>query len=172
MRNFQQIFTPEIVKRIMPIFAFFIADRASKSAVMSFLDGLPQKFYEVAPFLNFIEVRNYGVSFGLLKADNTFELAGLLLLTSGIFCFLVYRMFVAERPLEGYAYAAVIGGAAGNIYDRFFFGAVYDFIDMHLYGIHFWTFNIADTAVTLGAIGLLWDGVFGANASENQKNRV
>ena len=71
------------------------------------------------------------------------------------------RRAAEQLRLQGAALGLVIGGALGNIYDRVRFGAVADFIDAHWGGIHFWTFNGADSAISLGVVLLLWDSLAG-----------
>jgi signal peptidase II len=61
--------------------------------------------------------------------------------------------------LAGIALGAIVGGALGNGYDRFIYGAVVDFLDFHLAGYHFYVFNIADSAITLGVALLLFDSL-------------
>ena len=63
----------------------------------------------------------------------------------------------------------VIGGAIGNLVDRIRFGAVADFLDFHAFGWHFWTFNIADSAIVCGIGLLLLDGLFLAPETAKQK---
>ncbi len=163
---------PDIYKRFAMIFTLAAFDRFSKYLVYEFLSQIPGKRYFLTPFLNFSEVWNRGVSFGLLSADTTYGVIGLLLMTSGIVFFLLYKTVTVTDKIEGYAYALIISGALGNIYDRFFYGAVYDFIDFHLFGYHFWTFNIADAAISIGAVLLIFHGLFMSDPASNfQKDK-
>jgi signal peptidase II len=59
------------------------------------------------------------------------------------------------------ALGLVIGGAVGNVIDRIRQGAVFDFIDLHALGVHFWAFNIADSGISIGVALLLMDSLFG-----------
>jgi signal peptidase II len=70
-------------------------------------------------------------------------------------------MWRSGSRIRGGALGLVIGGAMGNIYDRVRFGAVADFIDVHLGNVHFWTFNGADSAISLGVLLLIWDSFAG-----------
>jgi signal peptidase II len=56
----------------------------------------------------------------------------------------------------------VLAGAVGNVNDRIFIGAVVDFVDVHAWGYHWPAFNVADSAITCGAVLLVWDAVFPA----------
>lgn len=68
---------------------------------------------------------------------------------------------LGERPAASLAAAAVLAGAAGNLIDRFHYGYVVDFIDAHWGPWHWYVFNVADAAITVGALGLIvatgWD---------------
>ena len=79
------------------------------------------------------------------------------------FClFLLVWMFTAEKPSRFFlaALPLIMGGAIGNALDRVKNARVTDFLDFHLVGWHFWTFNIADLAITIGVICLLIDWIF------------
>jgi signal peptidase II len=101
-------------------------------------------------------VRNYGVSFGLLKAGSDtarWLLVALSLAISGLF---LNWLRQAPRTSTALALGAVIGGAIGNMIDRIKFGYVVDFLDFN--DVLFpWVFNVADAAITVGAIGLVLD---------------
>jgi signal peptidase II len=104
-------------------------------------------------------VWNRGVSFGLLRANEDLARWGLVALSfliSGVF---FWWLRGADRRLTAAALGLVIGGALGNVVDRIRFGAVADFLDFH--GLWFpWVFNVADAAITVGAILLAVDMVF------------
>ena len=63
----------------------------------------------------------------------------------------------AGQRLFGFAMACILGGAVGNVIDRVLYGYVVDFLDFHWAGMHFPAFNVADSAITVGAMGLLLD---------------
>ncbi|MDP2697270.1 signal peptidase II [Thalassospira sp.] len=139
----------------------FLADQWTKQMA---IDGLsnPTRLIEVTPFLNFLLAWNSGVSFGLFQ-DNApwVMIAVTAAITIG---FLIWMWRTRDRVL-GIALALVVGGAVGNLVDRLRHGAVTDFIDMHAYGYHWPVFNLADAAITIGAVLLLIDSVFGGKKS-------
>jgi len=99
-------------------------------------------------------VCNFGISWGLLQGDSAFKRWGL---TAFAFAMCVVLLFVFRSSRDNLTRASlglVIGGAIGNGIDRFLFGAVTDFIDFGDIGFH-WVFNIADSAITVGVIGLI-----------------
>lgn len=110
---------------------------------------------EVLPFYNLVMVWNTGVSFGMLNSGPD----SMPLILSGIslviaFGFLLWMLHTRDR-ITGLLLALVIGGAFGNIIDRMRFGAVIDFMDFHVAGYHWPAFNLADSCIVVGVIGLL-----------------
>ena len=65
----------------------------------------------------------------------------------------------------------VIGGAVGNAYDRVVYGAVADFVSLHAFGFYWYVFNVADVAIVVGVVLLIWDAVFGPEAREERARR-
>jgi signal peptidase II len=121
--------------------------------------GYGCRFIEVSPFFDLQMVWNRGVSFGLLRADADLARWGLVVMSlviSGVF---LWWLKGAERRLTATSLGLVIGGAIGNVIDRIRFGAVADFLDFN--GLWFpWVFNVADAAITVGAILLAADMLF------------
>ncbi|MBK3733718.1 signal peptidase II [Azospirillum brasilense] len=114
----------------------------------------PPRVIEAAPFLNFVLGFNTGVSFGLLENDNPYGpwlLSGAALLVVAV---LVVWAARSDSRAEAASFGAIAGGAIGNIVDRLRQGAVTDFIDVHAFGWHWPTFNVADIGIT-GGVGLL-----------------
>ena len=130
------------------------ADQASKLWVLAAQSGLP---VEIAPFFNIVLVWNRGVSFGMFGSAGPLVLAAL---AGAVALVLVVWMLRSPRRFEALALGAVAGGAAGNILDRLTRGAVVDFLDFHIAGWHWYAFNLADSAITVGIALLLFDAVF------------
>ena len=114
----------------------------------------------VTSFLNLTYVQNTGVSFGLLKDLNALHPHFLSFLTLFIaFGFYLWCQKARTFALR-YGLVLIVGGALGNILDRFCRLGVVDFIDFHLKSWNFPAFNIADIAITSGALLLLYDTFF------------
>lgn len=149
-----------MIKRIL--YALFIIvlvivlDQASKAWILYDLMN-PPRVIPVLPFLDLILTWNQGVGFGLLKAGTLMGRLGLIGLALIITFGLGYYLVKTTDRLSLISLSMIIGGAIGNIIDRLNFGAVIDFIYVHLYifGYHFPAFNVADSAITLG-VGLLF----------------
>jgi signal peptidase II len=77
----------------------------------------------------------------------------------------------AQQKLEGLALALILGGALGNLYDRMTLGYVVDFLDFHWSGMHFPAFNIADSAISIGAVLILVEGFFKRPASKSGRKK-
>jgi signal peptidase II len=133
-----------------------VLDQASKVALIALLRAYPEGIV-LAPFFNLVQVWNRGVSFGMLGGEwlgdnQRWLLAGLAVAVSVVLGWWLRR---ADSRLDRLALGLVIGGAIGNAIDRVAYGAVADFFDFHLGGWHWPAFNIADAAITVGALCLL-----------------
>jgi signal peptidase II len=132
-----------------------LADQLSKLATLALLEDA----VAVTPFLNLVVVWNRGVSFGMFASAGALMpwlLSGLALAVVVALGFWLRRV---EHPLAGAALGLIIGGALGNVIDRVRFGAVVDFLDFHALGYHWPAFNVADSAICVGAALLLVDGL-------------
>ena len=132
--------------------AVVAADQWSKWLVE---ENLPQlSSVSVIPgFLDLTHVRNTGVAFGLFAARG--NLWGTLALTAlGLFAMAIIGLYFHRTPrherLLLVSLALILGGALGNLIDRLFSGGVTDFIDFYYRSYHFHTFNLADSAITIG----------------------
>ncbi|MEM9059551.1 MAG: signal peptidase II [Pseudomonadota bacterium] len=148
-----------VVRLILPIaLAIFALDRISKIWIVDMLD-LPtrQAIDVVPPFLNFRMAWNTGINFGIGGGGpegTKWILIGLSVVISAALLWWVARR--GDRIL-GWGAGAVIGGALGNAWDRFQWGAVADFLNMSCCGINNpFSFNVADIAIFAGAIWIAW----------------
>jgi signal peptidase II len=135
-------------------------DQASKLWLLYGLGMEDHEKIQVAPFLDLELLWNPGISFSLFQqgtATGRWILLGLTLAATALLGAWLWR--VASK-LAGLALGAIVGGALGNGYDRFAHNAVVDFLDFHAFGHHWYVFNLADTAITLGVALLLYDSLF------------
>lgn len=112
----------------------------------------------VTPFFNLVRVHNTGAAFSFLASASGWQrwfFTGL----GGIAAVLIVWMLRSHpgQKLFGFALSLILGGAIGNVIDRLMYGYVVDFLDVHWAGWHFPAFNLADSAITLGAGCLLLD---------------
>ncbi len=135
----------------------FIADQLVKRWVVADL-GLRQRGDQVvvAPFFNLTRENNYGVSLGMFAADSMEMRWALVALTGGIALFVLVWMMREKAMADIMALALILGGAVGNIRDRFYHGFVIDYADLHFGNFRpFLIFNVADAAITIGVLIIL-----------------
>jgi signal peptidase II len=113
------------------------------------------------PFLNLTLVYNTGAAFGFLSGasgwQNVFFIV-VAIVASAIVVVMLRKLGTRDTQLA-VALTLVLGGAIGNLIDRLVYGYVIDYIDFYIGSWHFWTFNVADSAITVGAILLVLDSV-------------
>jgi signal peptidase II len=144
--------------------AVLAADQASKWWILDIL-RLPEignlPVIALGPAgIDLTMVWNRGVTFGLLAGDTLWHQLALALLAALIAAFLLRWMAWAETRPVAIALGAIIGGAIGNMIDRFRFGAVVDFVDAYAGNWHWYVFNLADAAIVLGVVALVADALF------------
>src|SRR3990167_278351 len=133
----------------------FLIDRVSKYYVSHFfLFGEP---HTLIPYLNIMLVFNKGTAFSLLNQGKAWEFWFLTLIALVVSAMVLVWLFCLPRQAywRACALSLILGGALGNIWDRISLGYVIDFIDVHFKSYHFATFNIADAAITIGAMLLV-----------------
>lgn len=130
-----------------------VADQVSKLWILDLFAGRPAAI-EVAPFFNLVLTWNRGMSFGLFNSDSALNAVVFTAVAAIIVTGLVIWLRRVEQTLLALAIGMVIGGAIGNVIDRLSRGAVVDFLDFHLAGWHFYVFNLADAAISVG-VGLM-----------------
>jgi len=136
----------------------FLLDQASKWWVL--LDIMnPPRTIEVLPFFNLVLVWNRGVSFGMFPAGSLVGQWMLIGLAAAICVALLFWLRGATNRLTVGAIGLIIGGAVGNVLDRLVHGAVVDFLDVHAAGYHWPAFNVADSAICVGAGLLILDSL-------------
>lgn len=136
-----------------------VADLLTKQWALARLSD--QGFIEVTGFFNLVLVWNRGVSFGMFQAGSDggrWLLVGVALVVSVVLVFWLWR---ERRSLPRLAIWLILAGALGNVVDRVRYGAVVDFLDFHAFGYHWPAFNVADSAIVIGAIVLVGDSLLG-----------
>lgn len=138
-----------------------VLDQASKWVIVDRVMD-PPRFIEVTPFFNLVLVWNRGVSFGMLNSGSPYLAWGLSAVAILIVLGLLFWLYRVRHRLVAVAIGLIMGGAVGNVIDRIFREqrAVADFLDFHALGYHFPAFNLADSAITVGVMVLLYDALF------------
>lgn len=160
------ILTPAMRQTVLIVCAIFVADQATKHAVLYGLDFMSYaegtKRIEVLPFFDLVLVWNRGISYGLMQAGSDLERWLLVVVSVGLTAALAWWRTQVSEPRLALAIAIIIGGALGNLVDRVVYGAVADFVLLHAFGYNWYVFNVADTAIVLGVALMAWDVIFGA----------
>jgi len=137
-----------------------VADQILKVWIMGLL-GPGQRIIDLAPFAKLVTVWNRGVSFGLFnQPDGGLPSWVFISVAGAISLGLLVWLARAESRLVAVALATILGGAIGNVIDRFRYGAVFDFMVLHAGQWSWPAFNLADAAICVGAGILIWDGLF------------
>ena len=137
--------------------ALALADRATKEMVLgAFRAGEAR---EVTGFFNLVLTFNRGAAFSLLADAPGWQrelFVAIAVVATVVIVWLLARQ--GNDKLFSLALALILGGALGNLWDRIALGHVIDFLDFHAAGHHWPAFNLADSAITVGAALLIWDG--------------
>lgn len=143
----------------------FALDQLSKTWVTSVLDLRARGVVELLPVFNLTWVENTGVSMGLFRAEG--DLGRWLLVGVTLAIAVAVAVWIAREAsrLDNAALGLVLGGALGNIVDRVRYGYVVDFFHVFWRDHHFYVFNVADAAITVGVILLLLRALFAAQPS-------
>jgi len=123
------------------------------------INPYPNMQIEVSPIVDLALVCNQGISWGLLQGDSSVKRWALTIFAFAMCIALFYVLAKAKDNLTRLSLGLVIGGAIGNGIDRALFGAVTDFINFSDIGFR-WVFNVADSAITVGVVGLLLASFF------------
>mgnify|MGYP001263058101 CR=1 FL=1 len=148
-----KIFSKEIIISLIIIISAFVSDRISKIIVIKQQVNNNGSFF-VNDYVNLDLVWNTGIGFGLFSQNANIYYHGISFL---IFFVIVFLSYLISRSDFGdkVLLSLILGGALGNFYDRLFYFAVPDFIDIHVNDYHWFTFNIADIFITIGIILLI-----------------
>ena len=137
------------------ILILFSVDRISKILILkNFLNNSLSEIY-FNSFLNFSLVWNSGIGFGILQIEPNIFYSTISIIITIINLILIYWMLTSPNYLESIFISIILGGSLGNLFDRYYYSSVPDFIDLHYESFHWFTFNIADIFITIGIIGLI-----------------
>ena len=142
------------MKKIIIILGIFFFDRITKIYLLNLqANGTRIDFY-IYPFLNFYLIWNTGIGFGLASMETNIYYHILTLIIVIVNIGLIYFL-MKSKSIYTYLIAMIIGGSLGNLFDRIYYYAVPDFLDLHLGNYHWFIFNVADIFITVGIIGLI-----------------
>ena len=143
-----------IALAILAAVGVVVADQVSKWVIVAIVMQ-PPRVIEVTPFFNIVLGFNRGISFGILRETLAAFPETLSIGKLGIVALLAWFLARSDDPWERMAFGLMIGGALGNIIDRLRLGGVVDFLDVHAFGWHWPSFNVADMALTTAAMTMV-----------------
>ncbi len=154
----------KIIGLLLALTTLFL-DQASKFIMVKYFANIQ---IEVTSFFNLFLVYNKGISFGLFNnisySNNIFSFLSII-----IVCFLLTWLKRSEDKHEIIGLSLIVGGAIGNIIDRFIYPGVVDFLEFHWNDLYWPSFNIADSAICLGVCILI---IFSINCEYKNNNKL
>ena len=145
----------KIIIYIGLIFSVLAFDRISKIIILNILDDVGRVDIYINSFFSLFLVWNKGIGFGLFSFDENYIYNGISLFILIINLIIIYLIYNEKAP-KTYFLAIILGGSLGNLFDRYYYSAVPDFIDLNYKGYHWFIFNVADIFITLGIICLIF----------------
>jgi len=152
--------------------AVLLADQLSKEVVRARVHDF-DIIVVIPGCLNIIRSANSGIAFGILSDSSSGWTKAILIVVGAAVMGIIGRLLWKTAGTAGQgkltaALSLVLGGAAGNLLDRIVHGEVTDFIDFYVGSFHWYTFNVADAAITIAAALLLWDILIPGHASQRE----
>jgi len=144
----------KFIYSLLIIIVIFFLDRFSKIYILSILEISGSVDIFLTKYLNIYLIWNDGIAFGLLSFDqSSIYNATTVLIT--VITIVVLVLIIKTKDIRFYFYSFVFGGAIGNLFDRLYYSAVPDFIDLHINNYHWFIFNVADIFITIGVLCLI-----------------
>ena len=136
------------------IFLIFVSDRISKIYVIYLDNKLLGSEIFSSNFLNINLIWNEGIAFGLFSFNDKI-FYNILTIIIIIIILIIFFMIIKSDGFKKYSFLMILGGALGNVFDRLYYKAVPDFIDLHVGDFHWFIFNFADVFISLGVFFMI-----------------
>ena len=157
----------KIVLNFIIIFIIFLIDRLTKNHILKIAELKNAVDIYITEYLNFYLIWNKGIAFGLFSFSNAF-IYNLITSIIVVINIVLLVMIIKNEGFKKNSLLLVLGGSLGNLFDRIYYSAVPDFIDLHINNLHWFIFNVADIFITMGIILLIVDEIF----LDNNKNHA
>ena len=144
----------KIIIGIFLFFFVFILERISKILILNIAEHTTEVDIYINSFLSLYLVWNKGIGFGLLSFSEEAIYNSITFLIILINLAIIYLIYI-EKGKKIYFFIMLLGGSFGNLFDRIYYNAVPDFIDLNYKGFHWFIFNVADIFITVGIICLI-----------------
>ena len=165
MRNLS---VKKIIVYFLILVTIFFLDRVSKLYILNIFEKENVVDIYVNNFLNIILVWNSGIGFGLLSFDSSviYNFVTMLIVLINI---VILYLALQSNNLKGYLFVIILGGSLGNLFDRIYYSAVPDFIDLNYNNFHWFVFNVADIFITVGIVCLILVELFFNKHEQNDQ---
>ena len=150
-----KFFSKKIILYFVTVFFIFLADRISKLYILSILENFGNVNININSYINFVLVWNSGIAFGLLSFDQS-EIYNLITIFIIFINLLIVYLIIKLKDIRAYFFLIILGGSLGNLFDRIYYSAVLDFIDISFKNFHWFIFNVADIFISIGIICLIF----------------
>ena len=154
-----KLFLKKKILYFLIVLIIFSADRMSKIYILSILENLGTVNININSYINFILVWNSGIGFGLLSFDQS-QIYNLITALIVFINFIIVYLIIKLKDIRVFFFLIILGGSLGNLFDRIYYKAVPDFIDLHYNDFHWFIFNVADIFITVGVICLIFAELF------------
>ena len=158
----------KFIHSLLIITVIFFLDRFSKNYILSILEVNGSVDIFLTKYLNIYLIWNEGIAFGLLSFDQS-SIYSMITMLITIITIVVLVLIIKTNDIRFYFYSFVFGGAVGNLFDRLYYSAVPDFIDLHINNYHWFIFNVADIFITVGVMCLILVELIFNKSLENEK---
>ena len=152
--NFKKILINFII-----VLTIFLVDRLSKIYILKIAELESEVNIYISQYLNFYLIWNKGIAFGLFSFNESL-IYNMITFTIAVITIVILIMIIKSKNFKKYSLLLVFGGSLGNLFDRFYYSAVPDFIDFHVNNFHWFIFNAADIFITIGVLCLIFDEIF------------
>ena len=155
------------ISNFIIVLVIFLTDRLSKIYILRIAELENTVDIYVTQYLNFYLIWNKGIAFGLFSFNESFiyNVITFIIVTLTI---VILVMITKNKGFKKNSLLLVFGGSLGNLFDRVYYSAVPDFIDLHINNFHWFIFNIADIFITLGIICLIYVEIFFKNGKNEE----
>ena len=145
----------KVITSLLIVLTIFIIDRFSKIYILNIAEEVGQVDININSFLNFYLIWNTGIGFGLFSFDQSLIYNFITIIIVIINLIIIYLIYKSE-DIRQYFLIILLGGSLGNLFDRLYFSAVPDFIDLNFRGYHCFIFNVSDIFISIGIICLIF----------------
>ena len=149
----------KILINFIIVLTIFIVDRLSKIYIIKIAELESAVNIYITQYLNFYLIWNKGIAFGLYSFNESLIYDAITFVIV-LITIVILIMIIKSEKFKKYSLLLIFGGSIGNLFDRFYYSAVPDFIDFHVNNFHWFVFNAADIFITIGVLCLIFDEIF------------